>query len=88
MKKIKLSGNSVTIQDVENSIAVESYIKQGKKITVCHLTLVDGFEVVGTSGVVDPDNYNTEIGNRIARENAINRVWQHLGSILQHTLAE
>lgn len=88
MRQIKLKGKSVTLQDVENSIVVESYIKQGKKITVCHLTLTDGFEVVGISGVVNPDNYNSEIGNKIARDKALDRVWQHLGSILQHILAE
>jgi len=87
MKPITIKGNTVTQQEVENAIMHEAYIKQGKKITVCHLTLVDGFEVVGTAGVVDPDNYDPKIGNKIAKEKALDKVWQHMGSILQNKLA-
>ena len=87
MKPIQLKGKTVTPQDVENCIVHEAYIKTGKKITVCHLTLADGFEVVGTAGVVDPESYNPKIGNKVAREKALDKVWQHLGSILQNKLA-
>ena len=87
MKPIQIKGNKVTPEEVENCIVHEAYIKTGKKITVRHLTLADGFEVVGTAGVVDPESYNPKIGNKVAREKALDRVWQHLGSILQNKLA-
>lgn len=87
MIPIEIKGNSVTPQDVENCITHENYIKMGKKKTICHLTLADGYEVIGTAGIVDPENYSPEIGNRIAREQAKDKVWQHLGSILQNKLA-
>lgn len=74
----------VTPRDVENSIVKEEYVKLGKKILVCHLTLINGFEVIGKSGVVDPENFDMEIGKPIARSNAENEVWFHLGSILQN----
>ncbi|HEC41832.1 hypothetical protein LCGC14_1347960 [marine sediment metagenome] len=87
MKPIQIPGNTVTVKDVEGCITAENYIKSGKKMTVCHLTLQDGFEVIGVAGCVDPDNYDIVIGNKIAREKALDKVWQHLGSILQNTLA-
>lgn len=87
MRQIEIAGDLVTPAEVEASIKEEKYIKMGQKIAVCHLTLVDGFEVVGTAGVVRPDNYDEAIGNPIARKHAIEKVWQHLGSILQNKLA-
>lgn len=81
--KIKIEGNKVTPQEVEDAILGVTYTKIGEKITVAHVTLVDGFEVIGKSGVVDPKNYDSEIGNKIALDNAKNEIWKHMGSILQ-----
>lgn len=83
MRKISIKGNKVTPQEVENAIKEELYIKMGQKIAICHLTLVDGHEVIGNAGIVDPKLFNFEVGNKIARNNAIDKVWQHMGSILQ-----
>lgn len=83
MAKIKIKGNKVTQQEVENCIKLELYMKMGEKISICHFTLVDGHEVIGHSGVVDPRLFNSEIGNKIARSRAIDEVWRHLGSVLQ-----
>ena len=83
---IEIKGTSVTPEEVKNAIKKEEFVKLGKKITVCHLTLQDGHELIGMSGVVDPSKYNPEIGERIAKENALNEVWRHMGSILQDRL--
>lgn len=88
MKQIKITGTKVTPQDVEDSIVTEEYKKMGNKIMVCHLTLVDGFEVIGTAGVVNPEEYDHSIGRVVSRNKALDKVWQHLGSILNHKLAE
>lgn len=84
--KIVIAGKSVTPQDVEKSVVKEEYTKLGKKITVCHMTLSNGYEVIGYSGVVDESLYNKEIGERVARDKALNEVWSHLGSILQNQI--
>ena len=88
MKIIKFRGNKVTPEDVVNAIIKEKvkYVQLGEKITVCHLTLVDGFEVIGKSGVVDPANFQFEIGKRVAYDHAVSEVWGHLGSLLQAKL--
>lgn len=87
MKRVVIAGNRVTKEEVENAIDKVTYTKLGEKITVCHMTLVDGFEIIGKSGVVDPALYDAEIGNRVARDAAFSRVWEHMGSILQDRLA-
>lgn len=88
MNKIKISGDRVTPQEVEEAIAEVKHVKIGKKITVCHLTLKDGHEVIGMSGVVNPENFDAEIGNRVAYDKALDSVWKHMGSILQDRLAD
>jgi len=76
--------NKITEEIVEGSIAKEEYVKLGTKMTACVMTLKDGFEVVGIAGVVDADAYDLAIGSKFARVKAKDKVWQHLGSILQY----
>jgi len=79
--------NKLTPEQIEAQIKEEQFMKMGKKTTVCLLTLNNGYELVGTSGCVDPDNYDAEIGQRIARENAVDQIWMLEGYVLQNKLA-
>ena len=82
--KITLTGPNVTPEDVKNSIKSEEYMFLGEKTTVCLLTLINGFEVVGSSAPVNPKLFNKETGKIYAKEKAIDQVWMHLGSILHN----
>ena len=44
-------------------------------LTFCVLVLRNGFTVTGESACASPENFDAEVGRRIARENAINKVW-------------
>ena len=57
-------------------------------ITICILTLRNGFTVVGHSACASPENFNAEIGRRVAREAAIREVWPLMGYALRTQLAE
>ena len=57
-------------------------------LTFCVLVLRNGFTVTGESACASPENFNAEIGRRIARENAVNKVWPLLGFRLRDRLAE
>lgn len=48
-------------------------------LTFCVLVLRNGFAVTGESACASPENFNADIGRRIARENAVNKVWPLLG---------
>lgn len=78
---------SLTADDIEAAIVSEDSWKIGQKTTVVLLTLRNGFEAVGTSACVDPANYNAEIGKCIARERAIDKIWELEGYLLQSKLA-
>ena len=56
-------------------------------LTFCVLVLRNGFTVTGESACASPENFNAEIGRRIARENAVNNVWPLLGFRLRDKLA-
>lgn len=57
--------------------------------TICNIRLDNGFIVRGESNCVDPANYNRQIGEKIAYENAFAKLWQLFGFLLaeeQHRL--
>lgn len=56
-------------------------------LTFCVLVLRNGFTVTGESACASPENFDAEIGRRIARENAVNKVWPLLGFRLRDKLA-
>ena len=56
-------------------------------LTFCVLVLRNGFTVTGESACASPENFNTEIGRKIARQNAIDKVWPLLGFRLRDELA-
>ena len=56
-------------------------------LTFCVLVLRNGFTVVGYSACASPENFNAEIGRRIARENAEREIRPLLGFRLRDELA-
>ncbi len=58
-----------------------------KLLTFCVLTLRNGFTVTGESACASPANFNAEIGRKIARENAVSKVWPLLGYALKERLS-
>ena len=55
-------------------------------LTFCVLVLRNGFTVTGESACVSPENFDAEIGRRVARENAVNKMWPLLGYALKDKL--
>lgn len=57
-------------------------------LTFCVLVLRNGFTVTGESACASPENFNAEIGKKIARENAKQKLWPLLGYALKQKLHE
>lgn len=55
-------------------------------LTFCVITLKNGFTVTGESACASPENFDAEIGRKISRENAINKVWMLEGYLLKQQL--
>lgn len=56
-------------------------------ITFCVLVLRNGFTVTGESACASPANFDAEIGRKIARQNAVQKIWPLLGFRLRDRLA-
>ena len=56
-------------------------------LTFCVLVLRNGFTVTGERACASPENFDAEIGRRIARENAVQKIWPLLGYELRTKLA-
>lgn len=58
-----------------------------KCLTICVLTLKNGFTVVGKSACASPENYDADLGGKIAREDARKQIWALEGYLLRSKLA-
>ena len=56
------------------------------RITICVLTLRNGYTIVGTSACASPENFDATIGRKIARQNATQQIWPLLGYVLRSVL--
>ncbi len=76
--------------DVEPAYAHEDYFAKEDKntacLTICILTLENGFTVTGESACASPENFNKKIGQKIAYGNAREKIWELEGYILKEQL--
>jgi Phage protein (N4 Gp49/phage Sf6 gene 66) family len=57
-------------------------------LTFCVLVLRNGFTVTGESACVSPENFDADVGRKVARQNAINKIWPLMGYELRSRVAE
>ena len=56
-------------------------------LTFCVLVLHNGFTVTGESACASPENFDAEIGRKVARTNAVSKMWLLLGFRLKDQMA-
>jgi hypothetical protein len=56
-------------------------------LTICVLTLNNGYTIIGKSACASPENYDPELGRKIAREDARRQIWALEGYLLRSKLA-
>lgn len=70
----------MTVGDIEDRHALAL-------LTFCVLVLRNGFTVTGESACASPENFDAEVGRKVARANAISKVWPLMGYALKERLA-
>lgn len=79
--------NKITLDYLKQQIAnVQYHQLDGTTITIAVITLHSGFTVTGESACVDPTSFNEEIGNKIAYDNAFDKLWQLFGFELKQKI--
>ena len=82
-----LTAPRITPDDIENVVlATQYYVFPGTMLTVCCITLKNGFNVVGESACASPDNFDQEVGEKIANRNARDKIWALEGYLLKQRL--
>lgn len=56
-------------------------------LTFCVVVLKNGFTVTGESACASPENFDAEVGRKIARQNAVQKIWPLMGYELRSKLA-
>jgi hypothetical protein len=91
-KEIKSKGLTaprLTPAKIDSAIKSKEYhVFPATCLTVCCLTLKNGFTVTGESACASPENFNAEIGEKIASDNARNKIWMLEGYLLKQSLYE
>lgn len=66
-----------TLEELASHIKNEQYhIFNDTNVTVCCLTLDNEFSVIGYSSCIDKENFNKELGEKYAKENAKEKLWE------------
>lgn len=79
---------------IQHQAAVHEHGQEGwylggtQLLTICVIQLRNGFTVTGESACASPENFDAEIGRKIARENAEQKVWPLMGYALKQQLHE
>lgn len=76
----------VTEESIKDKIASSEYIMHGQ-LTICVLTMSNGFMVHGVSASASPSNFDAEVGKRYAFDNAFRQLWPLEGYLLRENLS-
>ncbi|WP_180036697.1 MULTISPECIES: Gp49 family protein [unclassified Acinetobacter] len=82
-----LTAPRLTPDHIDAQITGEQYfVFPGTTVTICLLTLLNGFTVTGESACASPENFDEEIGRKIARDQARDKIWLLEGYLLKDKL--
>lgn len=73
---------------VRHAVGIEPYQTHLRLLTICVLVLRNGFTVTGESACVSPENFDAELGRKIAKDNARAKIWPLLGYALKDRLSK
>jgi hypothetical protein len=97
-----LTAPRVTLEDINHNIDSVVYFTAGEAcdalglpsnlsfnlLTLCIISLRNEFTVTGESACASPENFDAELGKKIARQNAVNKIWPLMGYALKQKLLE
>ncbi len=82
-----LNAPRLTPKLIDDTIVGEYYhIVPNTTLTICVLTLQNGFTVTGESAAVSAANFDKEIGRKVAKEIAREKIWSLEGYLLKETI--
>ena len=84
-----LTAPRITPEQVDAAIIGEDYyVFPETTVTIALLKLENGFTVTGESACASPENFDAELGRKIARAQARDKIWALMGYALRQKLHE
>lgn len=84
-----LNAPRLTPQDIDFCIVAEQYyVFPETTMTVCCLTLRNGYCVLGESACASRENFDRALGKKIAFDNARNKIWALEGYLLREKISQ
>lgn len=82
-----LNSPRITPSHVDSKIReVYYFIVPDTTMTICVLTLMNGYQVTGNSSCASIENFDKEIGQEIAYKNAREKIWELEGYLLKEKM--
>jgi len=82
-----LTAPRITPDLIESKIKCEYYhVVPDTTLTICVLALENGYLVTGESAAASEENFDEEIGKKISRANAVDKIWSLEGYLLKEKL--
>lgn len=75
-------GDAVVVSDTPVDEITAEVRERLDLLTLCILVLQNGCTVVGESSPVSAENFDEEVGRRVARQKAMDKVWPLMGYAL------
>lgn len=66
----------LTKAHLESLVVQKTFTRPMPTVTICVITVPGNASVTGESHVIDPANFDAEIGEKMAYEDAIEKLWQ------------
>lgn len=89
IKRKGLTAPRITLEHIERLQKVGQYHRfPGTTVIICCITLENGFTVTGESACASPENFNEEIGRKVALQDAVRKIWALEGYLLRQKLHE
>lgn len=79
--------NHVTWAMLQDKVDETEFIVRGV-LTVCFMTMANGFSIIGKAAPADPENFDKALGEKLAFDDAIRQAWPLEGYLLRQRLHE
>lgn len=78
----------VTLESIKEKIEHIDYINPERHphMTICLITMENGFVVLGKSAPADPQNFDADLGKKFAYEDAMRQLWVLEGYLLREMM--
>lgn len=88
INELGLTEFRLSLNYINDQIVKEAYLQvEGTTTTICYLTLKSGFVTIGESGCISPENFNEELGRKLAFQKAKDKIWELEGYFAKKLLS-